>query len=106
MNRFKQPHLNSYRHTPNDCRQTHEIEKASSGAYNSQVLCDHKPLDRFLGTRMSFHNHITKILPLIGQNTDRVELIKRRNDVFRLSSGTDRFFLKTYTKNRYGLEEN
>jgi Ser/Thr protein kinase RdoA (MazF antagonist) len=50
---------------------------------------------------MSFHKHVTKILPLIGQHTDSVELIKRGNDVFRLISGTERFFLKAYTKDWY-----
>lgn len=51
---------------------------------------------------MSFHHHIAEVLPLIGQSADRIELIKQRNDVFRLVSGTERFFLKTYTKDWYG----
>lgn len=53
---------------------------------------------------MSFDNHITEILPLIGRHTDCVELVKRENDVFRLVSGTEHFFLKVYTKNWYGSD--
>lgn len=51
---------------------------------------------------MSFQPHIDKILPLLGRQTDSIELIKQRNDVFRLTSGVERFFLKTYTKDWYG----
>ena len=53
---------------------------------------------------MLFHNQVTEILPLIGQHTDSVELIKQGNDVFRLVSGTDHYFLKTYTKSWYGSD--
>jgi aminoglycoside phosphotransferase (APT) family kinase protein len=53
---------------------------------------------------MSFHNHMTNVLPLIGKHTDGVELIKQGNDVFRLSSGAEHFFLKTYTKDWYGSD--
>lgn len=51
---------------------------------------------------MSFHHHIAEILPLIDRQTDSVMLIKRGNDVFRLISGTESFFLKVYTKDWYG----
>jgi aminoglycoside phosphotransferase (APT) family kinase protein len=53
---------------------------------------------------MTFHNQISKILPLIGLHADGVELIKQGNDVFRLISGTERFFLKAYTKDWYGSD--
>src|SRR5574339_842804 len=63
-----------------------------------------EPLSCVFEDRMSFHNHITEILPLIGRHTDSVELIKRGNDVFRLVSGADHYFLKAYTKNWYGSD--
>ncbi|MCI0554528.1 MAG: phosphotransferase [Anaerolineae bacterium] len=53
---------------------------------------------------MLTHNHIADILSLINRHTDRVELIKRGNDVFRLVSNTESFFLKTYTKDWYGSD--
>ncbi|MCI0610264.1 MAG: aminoglycoside phosphotransferase family protein [Anaerolineae bacterium] len=53
---------------------------------------------------MLTHNHIADILLLIDRHTDRVELIKHGNDVFRLVSNTESFFLKTYTKDWYGSD--
>ena len=53
---------------------------------------------------MSFHHYVPEILPLIGQQTDSVELIKRGNDVFRIVSGSDHYFLKAYTKSWYGSD--
>jgi len=53
---------------------------------------------------MSYHNYVTKILPLIDRHTDRVDIIKEGNDIFRLVSGMECFFLKTYTKTWYGSD--
>jgi Ser/Thr protein kinase RdoA (MazF antagonist) len=53
---------------------------------------------------MPFHNHIAQILPLVGRPTKSIELIKCGNDVFRLTSGDESFFLKTYTKDWYGAD--
>jgi len=50
------------------------------------------------------YNDMMDILSLIGRDTDRVELIKHGNDVFRLISGDESFFLKTYTKDWYGTD--
>lgn len=51
---------------------------------------------------MSLDDSVQNILPLIQQQTDKVELVKRANDVYRLSAGAKRYYLKTYTKDWYG----
>ena len=51
---------------------------------------------------MSLDEDVLRILPLIGRPAGPVELVKRGNDVFRLISGAECFFLKTYTKDWYG----
>lgn len=53
---------------------------------------------------MLIDSKLLNILSLIGRDTDRVELIKRGNDVFHLVSGDESFFLKTYTKDWYGSD--
>jgi aminoglycoside phosphotransferase (APT) family kinase protein len=53
---------------------------------------------------MLIDGRIMEILALIGRVTDRVELIKQGNHVFRLVSGGESFFLKTYTKGWYGSD--
>lgn len=53
---------------------------------------------------MLIYDHMMDILSLIGRDIDHVELIKRGNDVFRLISKNESFFLKTYTKDWYGSE--
>ncbi len=53
---------------------------------------------------MSLDEEVLKILPLFGRPAGTVELVKRGNDVFRLVSGAECFFLKTYTKDWYGSD--